>query len=220
MRILGVALALGLAGGWAPAAKAGALRGTVVAVFEKSFILQTSTGLKPLKVTERLVKGEPCDPSKDPVSELFYPLKLADLKEGRYVSIEYRRVGADWVCVGIKPTEAEIDFDRLPSKDAPKFTVVLTLVTEDGTKLERKYEFEAGTTPVAVRDRILISLMGPPVPKDRWECRPKQKAWLAVTGYLRDDKYSMIKRVEVRCPELKPGEQPRVRQWGQSWPEE
>ena len=64
----------------------------------------------------------------------------------------------------------------------------------------------------AVRDMVQRSLEPVALPKDRWAVSPLLKNFLHIDGFIKDDKFSPIEKVEVSCPELKAELQPVVRE--------
>jgi hypothetical protein len=189
--------------------------GTIISVSKTGFTLQTSKGPKEFKAADHLLKGKPSPAGK--VYDLIYRVKFADLREGMEVYVDYLILGGDWVCKGIQPRPAEINFNNL-AKVEGKYTLKLTLVAADGTKLEQSLDVEAGSSVEAVRNQVQRSLEPAPLPKDRWPVFAWGKNYLAVDGYIRGDKMIPIEKIEVHCPELNRTEQPLCRQKKQPWP--
>jgi len=183
---------------------AAVLDGTIISVSKTGFVLQTSKGPKVIKYGDHLLKGVPSKGGE--VFDAIYPLKPDGVFEGMEVCVEYRRVDTDWVC-----DCARIDFAALAKADG-KYTLHLKLVAMDGTKFEKKYEIAAGTKFEAVRDMVARSLQPTPLPKDRWAVSPYAVKLLKIDGFIKDNKFSPIEKVEVTCPDLKAEAQPEVRQ--------
>jgi hypothetical protein len=194
---------------------AGALSGTVIGVGKTGFTLQTEVGPKWLQYSDHQLKDIPSPHGR--VFDDIYRIKVADVREGMEVLVEYRIVKREWVCQGIRPVSAEIDFNRL-AKVSGKYTLRLTLVAADGTKFEKCYDIEAGSTVQAVRDKVQRSLQPVPPPKERWAVCGWGKNYLAIDGYIKGDKFSPIKKIEVSCPDLKAEQQPLFKQKGKPWP--
>jgi hypothetical protein len=201
--------ALVVAGCLAPCVTAGVLDGTIIGVSKTGFTLQTAKGPKSLNFADYLLKDKPSPYGK--TFDLLHRLKAADVREGMEVRVEYRKAGTDWICEGLEPRAARINFDPLAKADG-KYTLQLTLVAVDGTKFEKKYEIEAGTSVEEVRNKVQRSLQPVPPPKERWAVAPYWTKDLDIDGYIKGDKFSPIERVEVNCPELKRGLQPEVKQ--------
>jgi hypothetical protein len=214
--MLRFAVAIILTGCLVSTLRAGArAEGIIVVVSKTGFVLQTDKGLKTFKASEFQLTGAPSPYGE--TWDLIFRLKHADLREGMEVKVDYRTEKGEWICQGVRPKAAEIDFDPLEKADR-KFTVQLTLTAADGTKLEMTYGFETGTPVQLVRDRFLKSLQPLPRSKNRWAVFAWGENYLAIDGYLRDDKFKVIEKVEVKCPELPPEAQPLVHQRGKPWP--
>ena len=56
------------------------------------------------------------------------------------------------------------------------------------------------------------SLQPVPPPKERWAVSHYWIRLLEIDGFIKDDKFSPIEKVEVSCPELTAETQPEVRQ--------
>jgi hypothetical protein len=193
------------------------LEGTVIEVSKTDFVLQTKKGPKTIKFSEYQIKETPSPRGKS--GDLRYRLKAADVFEGMELHVEYITPLPDreWVCECMNTLNAEIDFKRLATIDG-KYTLQLTLIARDGTKFEKKYEIDAGTSFETVRDQIQKSLQPVPTPKERWAVFGWGKNYLAIDGYIKDNKFSPIEKVEVSSPDLKRGQLPLVRPFNKPWP--
>jgi hypothetical protein len=194
---------------------AASLRDTVLTVSKTGFVLQTGKGPKSLKFSDYQLTDSPSPHGK--VHDLLHRVRAADMREGMEVYVDYRTVAGEWVCKGIQPCPAQFDFKPL-EKVKGKYTLHLVLVAADGTRLEKKYEIEAGSTFEAVRDQIQRSLQPVPPPRERWAVFGWGKNYLDIDGFIKGDKFVPIERITISSPELKIGEEPLVRQKGKHWP--
>src|SRR6516162_627039 len=104
---------------------AATLDGTITGVSKTGFVIQTAKGPKSIKFGEHQLKGVTSWRGKG--FDALYRLKPDDVKEGMEVCVEYRVAGTDWVCDGIRPYSARIDFGQLAKADG-KYTLHLKLV--------------------------------------------------------------------------------------------
>ena len=56
------------------------------------------------------------------------------------------------------------------------------------------------------------------MPSSSDKLRAAPKNYLAIDGYIKGDKFSPIKKIEVSCPDLKAEQQPLFKQKGKPWP--
>ena len=211
-------VALALAGCLASCVHAGgAADGTVIAVSKTGFVLQTKKGPKKLKFADFQMKGTPSPDGE--TFERLYHLRPADLLEGMEVYVRYHTPTPDreWICKGIRPKHAELNFEPFAKADR-KFTLQLVLVARDGTKLKQTCEIEKGASVEAVRDKVLRSMQPIPPPKDHWKVFGRGTDYLEIVGYVKDGKFILIEKVEVSSPDLKWAELPRVRPYNKPWP--
>ncbi len=132
----------------------------------------------------------------------MYRLKPRDLRPGMEVFVNYGPKDDVNICMGIEPLSAAISFSGLTNAKVD-YTVELTVTTRGGEVLKKSCPIKAGTKSRDVAAEVLKAFARPRFSTDRWSAvlGPNQY-YLWIDGYYKGDKFEVVDKVEVKCPEL------------------
>ncbi len=137
--------------------------------------------------------------------------------EGMVVDVDYWIDKGIWTCRGIEPRYAASSLTCIDDLKAD-FAIIVKMTAEEGETIEKKYDFKAGTKHGVVLREIVKSFQKPIDGKEYWSVYESYgRHNLEVQGFIKEDKFFAVEKLEVTCPQMKVDEQPPVRQLNQNW---